>query len=523
LLRDLDSASGLVMLDDVDNYPEVFSRVRQLIDNQRNVKFLLIGSDFLPTLSKLSRDLMGRFAHYKLGGLTLADVGTENFHKHWFRGGLPASFLSSDDNASTLLKKEYLSALPYSSVFTEEFGGSPLVLGRLISILPKYSGVIKFERISRVLDVSSATAKKYVDILSAFGFVRLIESFSAFHGRAVRKEKKIFVRDSGLFSWLLGVQSQGELINHKLMPLLWEAYVIEQFAELIYKEYSEDLFFWDDRSGLKLDALWEHQGSLIGIEIQAKLEPLVTKNMKMAIADLGVEQIITIYMGTTVRELDKNIVALPLNALEMFLGQSKDSAPSPISAVSIAKPVQIFISYSHLDDVFVKSLVDALESKTVGVTVDYKALRLGGRIDEFIRTAVQTTEWTVLVVSANSIRSPWVMAEFLETVLHERARGRNRLLPITLDNCVFELGLQIDLDKELEGRITEVNDLIKQALDRHMDIDRFVGVRRRLLDLRNNIGKALEKLSNVLVGDFADPTKFNDNINKLVIAMKDGE
>ncbi len=132
------------------------------------------------------------------------------------------------------------------------------------------------------------------------------------------------------------------------------------------------------------------------------------------------------------------------------------------------------------------------------MTVDYNTLRLGDRIDEFIRTAVQTTEWTVLVVSENSIRSPWVMAEFLETILHERVRERSRLLPITLDKCVFDLRLHLDLDKELEGRIKEVNDMIKEALDRNMDIDRFVGVRRRLLDLRNNVGKALERLNSVL-------------------------
>ncbi len=122
---------------------------------------------------------------------------------------------------------------------------------------------------------------------------------------------KLCVRDSGLLSWLVGVQSQAELTDHALMPLLWEAYVIEQLAERVYKTHRENLFFWRDRSGMELDALWQHDGSLIGIEIQSKLEPRITKSMRVAIENLKVNQIVTIYMGTTVRELAKNIVALP--------------------------------------------------------------------------------------------------------------------------------------------------------------------------------------------------------------------
>jgi hypothetical protein len=87
----------------------------------------------------------------------------------------------------------------------------------------------------------------------------------------------------------------------------------------------------------------------------------------------------------------------------------------------------------------------------------------------------------------------------------------------------MEDGYDRRLHKELEGRIKEVNDQIKEALDRNMDIDRFVGVREQLLDLRNNVGKALERLNSVLVGDFSDAAEFDDNVKKLIKAMVGGE
>jgi methyl coenzyme M reductase gamma subunit len=88
---------------------------------------------------------------------------------------------------------------------------------------------------------------------------------------------------------------------------------------------------------------------------------------------------------------------------------------------------------------------------------------------------------------------------------------------------LMEDGYDRRLHKELEGRIKEVNDQIKEALDRNMDIDRFVGVREQLLDLRNNVGKALERLNSVLVGDFSDAAEFDDNVKKLIKAMVGGE
>ena len=520
LWRDLDASSGLVVLDDVDFFPDVFPRIRHIVDSRQDARFLLLGSAFLPALSEVSRNLMGRVARYELGGLTLADVGEEQLLQHWFRGGMPASFLSSDDNLSTAWKREYLGNLPYTSVFRESLGGSAHVLNRLVSVLPKQSGgLLNYSSIAQALEVSSSTAKRYLDILSASGFIRLLEPFSTSHGRALRKMPKMYVRDSGLLAFLVGVHSQADLAKHEMSPVVWEAYAIEQLAELIYKAHREKLLFWRDRSGMELDGIWQHEGSAIGIEIQALQEPRVTKSMRAALEGLETIHIFVVYMGTTIRELAKHITAIPLTAFDALREGPKRTDPAPRRPVPVPKAKNVFVSYSHQDDAFVKDLVKALEAKAVGVTIDYNTLRLGDRIDEFIRTAVKATEWTILVVSENSIRSPWVMAEFLETILHERVRDQSRLLPITLDKCVFELDLPLELDKELEGRIQEVNEMIKEALDRNMDIDRFSEVRRRLLDLRNNVGKALSRLNDVLVGDFSDATLFDSNVTKLVGAI----
>jgi len=524
LCKDEKSCRGLIVLDEIQTSPETLPLLRQLVDRGADVRFLILGSALLATRAEISRNLMGRMAKYELGGFTLQDVGAGELEKHWFRGGMPESFLAPDDATSTTWKREYLASFPYSSMLLESSGSSSHVLNRLMTVLPAYSGsLISFSNIARSLEVSLQTTKRYVDILTATGFTRLLEPFESSRGRALGKMPKLYVRDTGLLAFLLGIERQEGISHHKMTPMLWETYAIETLASFVRSTFREELRFWRNRSGIELDAVWLHQGMLVGVEVQAREEPKVTSNMRRALGSLNLSHICVLHRGSALRELAEHIIGIPITRLDAMLPDFRRSHPSkpqeaaPASEHPMKK--QVFVSYSHEDDSFVKQLVKALDAAHVNVTVDFKSLRLGDRIDEFIRKAVRKTEWTILVVSQSSLRSPWVMAEFLETILHEHFQDQQRLLPLTLDKSVFELELALNLDKELEVKIGEVNGLIRKALDRHMDIDRLVGVRRRLLDLRNNIGKALDRLTSVLIGDFSNPNEFTENLGRVIQAL----
>jgi len=521
------TSSGLVTLDDVEFCPEVFPRLRQLVDSRQDVRILLLGSAFLSTRTELSRNLLGRMAHYELGGFTLADVGNPLLQQHWFRGGMPPSFLSPSDAACSTWKREYLANYPHSTTFLESTGSSAHILNRLLTVLSKYNGsLVNINNFIQVLKMSRETVKRYLDILRGAGFIRLLEPFTPSRGRALRAMPKLYVRDSGLLAFLFGIERQDDFDKHKSAPMLWETYVIESMAAFVYSEFREQLRFWRDGKGTELDMVWQHKGSFVGIEVQAREEPHITPNMTAVLTDLDLSHICVIYRGSKIHKLAERILAIPITSLDAILpGPPKAKTPGyPAHPVSMFDHKRkVLVSYSHQDDQFVSLLVTALESGAVDVTVDFKSLRLGDHIDEFIKMAVRATEWTILVVSKSSIRSPWVMAEFLETVLYERFQEHSRLLPVTLDKSVFELGLSIEIDKELEVKILEVNGLIKEALKRHMDIDRFAAVRRRLLDLKNNVGNALARLNSVLVGDFSDQSQFNLNVAKLVEAIQEGK
>lgn len=524
LSKNKKSCRGLIVLDEIQRSPETLLLIRQLVDRGAAVRFLILGSALLATRAEISRNLMGRMAKYELGGFTLQDVGAGELEKHWFRGGMPESFLAADDGTSTTWKREYLAGFPYSSLLLDSSGSSSHILDRLMKVLPTFSASpISFSNIARFMEVSLQTARHYVDILTATGFARLLEPFESSRGHALWKMPKLYVRDTGLLAFLLGLERQEDISHHKKTPMLWETYAIETLACFVRSRFGEELRFWRDRSGIELDAIWVHQGMLVGIEVQAREEPKVTSSMRRAMESLNLNHICVLHRGSALHELAERIIGIPVTRLDAMLPDFQRTHPSKLHEATPAREHSmrrhVFVSYSHKDNRFVKQLVNALDAANVNVTVDFKSLRLGDKIDEFIRKAVRKTEWTILVISQNSLRSPWVMAEFLETTVHEQFQGQQRLLPLTLDKSVFKLQLALDLDKELKVKIGEVNRLIREALNRDMDIDQLVGVRRRLLDLRNNVGKALNRLTSVLIGDFSNKDEFTKNLERVIQAL----
>ena len=511
---------GIVAVDEIQDRPDVLYLIRHWVDTRPDTRLLLLGSATFLINAALPHHLLGRMAVYQLGGFTLEDVGIENLARHWCRGGFPESYLAPDEETSFAWRQKYIGAYPYAVLPRESAGVSPHLMGPLIRALPRYSGgLVNFSSISRALEVSRGTVQRYLQLLAASGLVRFLNPFSASAGMALRKSPKLYVRDSGLLACLSDVRSEKRLEGDELAPLIWEAYVIEFLAISLERRRSE-LAYWRDRTGAELDAVWSEEDGWVGAEVKFSPRPRITKAMKKQIDTLQLSHLWVLHRGKETFPLAKQITAV--SAIQFLSGQHVPGllVPAASQPTRLSAPQKrVFVSYSHQDDAFTLELVERLESSSVNVTIDLQSLRLGDRIQEFIQKAVRSTEWTILIVSQSSLRSPWVMAEFLETILYEHFQNRSRLLPITIDDSVFKLGLELEIDEELQQKIDEVNDMIRKALDRNMDIDRLTGVRQRLLNLKNNISTALERLTSVLVGDFSDRDQYDRSFQKLIEAL----
>ncbi|MGH7492396.1 MAG: toll/interleukin-1 receptor domain-containing protein [bacterium] len=97
-------------------------------------------------------------------------------------------------------------------------------------------------------------------------------------------------------------------------------------------------------------------------------------------------------------------------------------------------PGHIFISHASKDDPFVKELRIALESLNLPAWVDSRNLRGGNKLAPEIDKAIEEARQIIVVLSPNTVNSPWVRKEIskaLEIEKHRQAEGY-RVVPLLL-------------------------------------------------------------------------------------------
>src|SRR5215217_4938272 len=112
----------------------------------------------------------------------------------------------------------------------------------------------------------------------------------------------------------------------------------------------------------------------------------------------------------------------------------------------------IFISHASSDDAFVKSLRTQLEESGLPVWVDSRNLRGGQKLAPEIENAIAEARHVMVVLSPNTINSPWVRREIQQALAVEKQRKDDayRVIPLLLPG-VQPSALQLWFDEEPVG------------------------------------------------------------------------
>jgi hypothetical protein len=139
--------------------------------------------------------------------------------------------------------------------------------------------------------------------------VRQLQPWHANLGKRQVKSPKIYIRDTGLLHYLLGIRSKQELGLHPRSGASWEGYVIEETIKAVAPE---EAYFWATHSGAELDLLLIKNGQRIGVECKRMDAPRLTPSMSIALQDLQLDRLVVLYPGPHPYQLDEKIKVLPL-------------------------------------------------------------------------------------------------------------------------------------------------------------------------------------------------------------------
>jgi uncharacterized protein len=310
-LRDL---KGLVVIDEVQRKPDLFTVLRVLADRTPlPARFLILGSASPELLRQSSESLAGRIETVAMGGFSIDEVGIASQARHWVRGGFPLSFLARTEADSLAWRKNFIRTFLERDIPRLGIGIPAIALLRFWTMLAHYHGQTwNAAEPARSLGVSEPTVRRYLDILSGVFMVRQLIPWHANLKKRQVKAPKIYFHDTGLLHQLLGVRSEKELLSHPKCGASWEGYAIEQ---TIKATEPDEVYYWATHSGAEIDLVLIKNGRMLGVECKRMDAPRMTPSMRTALSELGLEQIAVVYPGRNRYALGDGVTAVPLNTV----------------------------------------------------------------------------------------------------------------------------------------------------------------------------------------------------------------
>jgi len=310
---------GLVVIDEIQRRPELFPLLRVLADRQPlPARFLILGSAAPDLLKQSSETLAGRLETIPLEGFRLADLGASAQPRHWLRGGFPLSYTARTESDSLVWRQQFIQTFLERDLPQLGVTIPALALRRFWNMLAHYHGQIwNAAELARALAVNESTVRRYLDLMTGVFMIRQLPPWFENLGKRQVKAPKIYVRDSGLLHALLGISSQRDLEQHPKVGASWEGYAVEEILKALQPD---DAYFWATHNGAEIDLVLFRRGRRIGIECKRSDAPTLTPSMRIAQANLKLDELHVVYPGEKRYPLAKNIEVVPLaelvNALE---------------------------------------------------------------------------------------------------------------------------------------------------------------------------------------------------------------
>ena len=249
-------ADGLI-IDEAQNYPELFPYIKIVADELPGSNFILTGSNNFSLMEKVTESLAGRAATLLLLPFSLKELGDERAKISTatliFNGGYPAvwanNFPASDVSRqyyNTYIERDVrqltnIKDLSKFQVFIR------LCAGRVGTEFNALS-------LSNEIGVSVPTIQEWLSVLEASYVIFRLPPFFENIGKRLIKIPKIYFCDTGLVCFLLGIETPEQLTTHPLRGAIFENYVMLEFLKNRYNAgKSNNLFFYRDKSQREID------------------------------------------------------------------------------------------------------------------------------------------------------------------------------------------------------------------------------------------------------------------------------
>jgi len=272
-----------VIFDEIQNTPQLLDYVRTMIDShpRRMGQWLFTGSQEAPLMQGISESMAGRAAVLQLLPFSVAETSKVTV----LHGGFPE--VLARPKGRDLWFASYLQTYLERDVRAITNVRDLATFRRFLALLASRHGqILNKTDIAAPLGVSVPTIGEWLHILEVTGQIILVPPYFENFGKRLIKSPKMYIGDSGLACYLLGVNSSSELERSPFLGALFEGFI----ASEILKSQTEggrrkELYYFRDQQGLEVDFLIPRPNAKLWL-VEAKASKTVQPAMALPMKSL---------------------------------------------------------------------------------------------------------------------------------------------------------------------------------------------------------------------------------------------
>ena len=307
----LGACKGLVVLDEIQRLPELFTALRVLADRPDDTtRFLVLGSAAPELVRGVSESLAGRVECVEIAGFDLAETDAANWRVLWRRGGMPRSYLAAAEDDSMAWRDGFVRTFLERDIPQLGIAVPAAAMRRFWTMLAHWHGQTwNASELGRSLSVTDKTARRHLDLLAGAYMVRQLQPWFANVAKRQVKAPKVYLRDTGLLHFLLGIGDETALFSHPRVGASWEGFAIEQVLRALRPASA---WFWGAHGGGEVDLLLFEQGRRLGFEMQFAEAPSVTRSMHGIVEALALDHLFVVCPALRGFPVSERISVLPI-------------------------------------------------------------------------------------------------------------------------------------------------------------------------------------------------------------------
>jgi len=296
---------GPLIIDEAQILPDLFPVLRALIDEnrRRNGRFYLLGSVNPSLIKGISESLAGRVGMVELTPFLFKEATNLGIDLpvYWLKGGYPDAIREKSQTKWKRWQENFVRTFIERDIPRAGMKISPIRMRRLMGMISHYhGGLLNASEFGRSLGISYHTVNDYLDIIEGHYLIRRLPPYHANIGKRLVKSPKIYLRDTGLLHYLVGVSSERTLLESPKRGNSLEGMMIEQLIALEQlQNVGSQFYFFRTYAGAEIDFIVDRGNERIGYEFKCAVStgPKDWANLKKGIDDDIIHKGFLIYLG----------------------------------------------------------------------------------------------------------------------------------------------------------------------------------------------------------------------------------